>query len=67
MSEISVHIPHCMLYKFQLGNNTSTAARHICAAFGESDVVDHTCRDRFKWFHVDDKPLENRPWAGSPL
>ena len=42
MSEISVHIRHCMLYKFELGNNASAAALHIYATLGGGAVVDRS-------------------------
>ena len=34
-----------MFYPFQLGNNVSAAARHICAVLGEDAVADRTCAE----------------------
>ncbi|CAF4628119.1 unnamed protein product [Rotaria socialis] len=67
MSEIPIHIGHCILYEFQLGNNASAAARNICAALGEGAVADRTCRDWFKRFREGDMSLEDRPKSGRPL
>ena len=63
-SEISIHIRHYMLYEFQLGNNSSAAARHICAALVEDAVADHNCRGWFKRFGKGDMSLEDRPRSG---
>ena len=67
MSEISIHIRHCMFYAFQLGNNASAAAYHICAALGEGGVASRTCRDWFKRFHEGGTSLEDRPRSAHPL
>ena len=64
MSEFSMHIRHCMLSQFQLGNNASAAARHVCTALG---VADRNCRDSFKRFREGDTSLEDRPRFGRPL
>ena len=45
MSEIPTHIPHCILYEFQLGNSASAAARNTYAALGNDAVADRTCQD----------------------
>ena len=62
-----MHIRHCVLHEFQLGNNVSAAAHHICAALGEGAVVDSTCRDRFKRFREGNTSLEDHPRFGHPL
>ena len=67
MSEIPTHIPHCILYEFQLGNNASAAAHNICAALGDDAVADRTCRDWFKRFCEGDISLEDRPSSGRPM
>ena len=59
MSEISMHIRHCICYQFQLGNNASAAALHICAALSKGAVTDRTCRDCFKRFREGDSSLED--------
>ena len=64
MSEISMDIRHCMLYGFQLGNDASAVARHICSAL---DVADRTCLDWFKKFGEGDTSLEDRSKSGHPL
>ena len=50
VSEISMHIRHCILYEFQLGNTASATAGRICAALDEDAIVNRTCRDCFKRF-----------------
>ena len=67
MSEIPTHIPHCILYEFQLGNNASAAACNICAALGDDAVADRTCRHWFKRFREGDISLEDRPRSGRPM
>ena len=37
-----MHTRHCTFYEFQLRNNASAAAHHVCAAFGEDAVADRT-------------------------
>ena len=59
MSEISMHIRHCIFYQFQLGNNASVAAHHICAALGEGAVADGTCQDWFRRFGEGNTPLKD--------
>ena len=54
----------CMLYVFQLGNNASAAASHICAALG---IANRTCRDWFKRFREGDMSLEDHPRFECPL
>ncbi|CAF5151984.1 unnamed protein product [Rotaria magnacalcarata] len=62
MSEIPIHIRHCILNEFQLGNNATTAARNICAALGEGAVAVRMCRDWFKRFREGDMVLiEDNP------
>ena len=61
MLEISIHIRHCMFYQFELGNNTSTAAHHICAVLGEGAVANRTSRDWFKRFREGNTALEDGP------
>ena len=67
MSEISVHIRHCMFYGFQLRKNGGAAAHHICAALGEGTVADRTYRDWFKRFREGDMSLEDRAKSRHPL
>ena len=59
-----MHTCYYMFYELQLGNDTSTAAHHICATL---DVTDCTCRSWFKRFHEGNTPLENRPRSEHPL
>ena len=67
MSEIPTHIRRCMLYEFQLGNNTSAAARNICATLGQGTVANRICRHWFKRFQEGDISLEDYPRSGRPL
>ena len=66
MSEISMYIRHCMLNEFQLENNASAAAGHICAALGEGAVADRTCQNWFKRHGEGGTSLENRPRSERP-
>ena len=54
VSEISMYIPHCISYEFQLGNNANAAVYHISAALSEGTAEDRTCRDWFKRFGESD-------------
>ena len=70
MSEIIFQIHQrfpCILYHFQLGNNISVAARHICAALVTGIAVDDICRDCLKRFRESDTSLEDRPTSGHSL
>ena len=66
MSEISMHIYHCMFYQFQFGNNASAATRYICTALGESSVADRICQDYFGRFREEDMSLEDGLRSGHP-
>ena len=61
MPEISMHIRHGMFYQFQLGNNASADARHICTGLGKGAVADRICPDWFKKFRENDMSLKDRP------
>ena len=67
MSEIPTNIRHCILYKFQLGNNAAATARNVCAALGDDAVADRTCRDWFKRFREGDISMEDRPRSGHSM
>ena len=67
MSEISMHVRHCMFYQCQLGNNESAATLHICVALGEGAVADRTYPVWFKRFCEDATSLEDRRRFGRPL
>ena len=45
----------------------SAAIRHICAALGESAVVDRTSRDWLKGSRKSNTSVEDRPRSGHPL
>ena len=67
MSEISMHIRHCIFHQFQLRNSVSAVARQICAALGERAVVDCTYRDWLKRLRENNMSLEDRPRSQCPL
>ena len=67
MSEISMHISHCVCYQFQLENNASAAARNMYATLGEDTVADRTCPYCLKRFRENDTSLKDRPRSGRPL
>ena len=67
MSQIPTHIPHCILYEFQLGNSATAADRNISAALGDDALADRTCRHWFKRFREGDISLEDRPTPGRPI
>ena len=67
MSEILTHIRHCMLFKFQLGNNVSATTHNICAALGEGTVADRTCHHWFKRLQEVDISLKDYPRSGRSL
>src|SRR4051812_1485117 len=67
MSEIPIHVRHCMLYEFELGHNAAFAARNICTVLGKGTVAERRCRFWFSRFHSGDKSLQDQPRAGSPV
>ena len=53
--------------KFQLGNNASAAAHHICTALSEGAVTDCPNRDWIKRFREGDMSMEDCSRSGRPL
>jgi hypothetical protein len=48
-----------MLFKFQKGNNATTASKNICDVYGEGAVSDRICHKQFSRFCEGDVNLKN--------
>jgi transposase len=64
MSEIPMHIRHCILYEFDLDHNATTAAHNICKVYGEGSASRTTCYRYFNRFRNGDKTLEDEERPG---
>ena len=59
-----VHIRHCILFQFNLGNKATDATKNICEAYGKDALDIRKCQRWFKKFRSGNTSLEDEPGRG---
>jgi [histone H3]-lysine36 N-dimethyltransferase SETMAR len=61
-----MHIRHCLLYQYELGNNATQAHKNLTAMFGKKAPIRQSCYDWYIKFDAGDFSLEDDPRPGRP-
>lgn len=64
MSELTVHIRHCLLNDWELGHNANETNNNFVEIHGQNVLNRYTCYNWFKHFQKGDQSLEDEPPSG---